>query len=346
MTLSSAGADASVVADAIPHIVWTHNKDGVAQYFNRRWTEYTGLDLAETLRVGAESLVHPDDREGVVRVFGEARSSGKAAEAWYRLRRRDGAYRWHRASIVPLVEGADGVAAWIGTATDADAERQLWNEQHYLAAASRVLGTSLDLAQTLKDVAALVVPHLADWCAIDLLKGDGGIERAAVAHVDPEKVALAWHLAEILPPKPDDPSGVYKVIRTREPDHLEEIPDALLEQSLPTPELLATFRGLGLRSSMCVPLIARDAVLGALTLVGAESGRIFAKRDLAFAQDFAQRIAVAVDNARLYTEATQARAAAEALAADVIEQSQGVEAALLEMRRERDEALAQLAARK
>lgn len=334
--------DASrLLADAIPHIVWTMTPDGVVTYFNRRWTEYTGLDLEETLRNGAETLVHPDDRAAIIELMQRARDTGRDLETWYRLRRRDGAYRWHRAMVIPLERDGERVVSWVGTATDADDARRLLDEQRYLAQATRVLGASLDTEQTLADVCRLVVPHLSDWCAIDLLDEKGQIHRAGVAHVDPEKVALAEEVWRRQPPKPDDPGGSYAVIRTRAPEVHEDIPDALLVASIPDPELLAIFRKLGLRSSMCVPLVAREHVLGTLSLVSAESGRRYGKRDLAFAQDFALRIATAIENARLYGAAKAARAAAEALAADVSEQSRAAEAALLAMRAERDAAIAQ-----
>ncbi|MDP3220420.1 MAG: hypothetical protein Q8S73_40375 [Deltaproteobacteria bacterium] len=133
---------------------------------------------------------------------------------------------------------------------------------------SKVLGTSLDLTRTLNDVARLVVPHLADWCAIDLLSERGTLERAAVAHVDPAKVALAWDLWRRLPPGPDDPHRTYAVLRARRGERFEEIPDALLAASIPDPDLLALARSLGLRSSMCVPLVARPRARGAHARLG------------------------------------------------------------------------------
>jgi GAF domain-containing protein len=91
---------------------------------------------------------------------------------------------------------------------------------------------------------------------------------------------------------------------------------------------------------MLVPMRAQGRVIGALTLISSESRRLFEQRDLGFATVLALRIAVAVDNARLFGEATRARAAAEAMAQEVLEQSRAVEAALIDLRRERDEALA------
>ena len=103
------------LADAMPHIVWTHDGAGVPTYFNKKWTEYTGLDLAETLRVGPDTLVHPEDLPEVQRMAQQARERGAPFEASYRLRGRDGALRWHHAYIVPLHEDG-GVVAWVGTA--------------------------------------------------------------------------------------------------------------------------------------------------------------------------------------------------------------------------------------
>ncbi len=331
------------LADAMPHIVWTHDQDGVVTYFNAKWREYTGLDLAETRRVGPETLVHPDDRAAVVSLFEESRATGTPVEITYRLRRaRDGAWRWHAARVVRLPDADGAAAVFVGTAMDIDDQRRTEEAQRFLIDATAVLGASLDLPRTLDDVARLVVPHLADWCAIDLLTEHGALERATVAHVDPTKTALGWELWRRLPPDPADPHGTYAVIRQRRGEYFEEIPDELLASSIRDPHLLALARSLGLRSSMCVPLVARDRALGALTLVSAESGRRYAEADRAFAEEFARRIALAVDNARLYTVVNEARAAAEAVAAEVTEQSRAVEVALLTMRGERDRALARL----
>jgi PAS domain S-box-containing protein len=329
-------------ADAMPHVVWTHDADGVVTLINKKWNEYTGHNLEQTLAVGSRTFVHPNDREAVVAKFAEARRTGIPFHVEYRLRRHDGVHRWHAVRVFPLRASEGQVSMWIATATDLDAERRRSDEQRFLADASKILGTSLDVTKTLGDVARLVVPHLADWCAIDLLTEEGPLERAAVAHVDPTKVQLAWELWRRLPPKPEEPHGVHAVIREVRAEHFEDIPDELLAQSVTDPELLAICRSLGLRSSMCVPLIARDRVIGALSLVSAESGRRYSAGDLSFAEEFAWRIAIAVENARLYAAATQARDAAEALAAEVSEQSQRVEAALLSMRAERDAALAKL----
>jgi len=203
---------------------------------------------------------------------------------------------------------ANIAAAAIGTAELYETQRQLAEDQRFVAHASELLASSLEYERTLSNVASLAVPQFADWCAIDMLEANGSLSRLAIAHVDPDKVRLADELAEKYPPDPDAPYGVPNVVRTGRPELFSEITDELLaEATRETPELLELLRELGLRSSMCVPLIARERVLGAITFIAAESGRRYGERDLATAQDLARRAATAVDNALLFRETQAAR---------------------------------------
>jgi PAS domain S-box-containing protein len=203
---------------------------------------------------------------------------------------------------------ANLAAAAVGTAELYEAQRRLAEDQRFVAQASELLASSLEYERTLSNVAALAVPLFADWCAIDMVEPDGSLSRLAIAHVDPDKVQLANELAEKYPPDPDAQYGVPNVIRTRRPELFTEITDELLvEAAAETPELLKLLRELGLRSSMCVPLIAREQVLGAITFMAAESGRRYDEHDLVTAQDLARRAATAVDNAQLFRETQAAR---------------------------------------
>ena len=207
---------------------------------------------------------------------------------------------------------ANLAAAAIGAAELYEMQERLAEDQRFVADASELLASSLEYELTLTNVAALAVPKFADWCSIDMVEEDGTIGRLAVAHVDPDKVLLANQLAEKYPADPDAAYGVPNVIRTRRPELFPEITDEMLrEATTDTPELLEILRALGLRSSMCVPLIARDRMLGAITFVSAESERRYTEADLATAQDLARRAATAVDNALLFRDAEKARREAQ-----------------------------------
>jgi PAS domain S-box-containing protein len=177
--------------------------------------------------------------------------------------------------------------------------------QRFLANASELLASSLDHETTLASVARLAVPYLADWCLIDLCDG-GGIERVAVAHTDAAKVEAVWEAVRRAPVDAGAAEGVAKVVRTGRAELLPELTEPLLASAFTDPEKLKLVRGLGLRSAMLVPMVAHQRTLGAITFASAESGRRYARADLALAEDLARRAALAVDNARLYREAREA----------------------------------------
>jgi PAS domain S-box-containing protein len=168
-------------------------------------------------------------------------------------------------------------------------------------------GYSLDYGETLANVARLAVPEYADWCFVELLQGDGSIARVVMEHVDPAKRAFMAEYDKRFPLDPDAPVGSPNVIRTGEPELISEIPDEFLQAAATGPEQLRILRAVGMVSSMVVPLRVRDTVIGDIALVAAESGRRYGEADLARAQELADRCALAIDNARLFTSLRETR---------------------------------------
>jgi PAS domain S-box-containing protein len=190
--------------------------------------------------------------------------------------------------------------------TDGDGGSVVANAAWFLAEASRILASSLDYEETLRNVAELAVPELGDWCAVDLLE-DGVIRRVAVSHQDPARVELVQRLTERYPTDPESVVGVPQVLRTGTSDFVPSITHELLEQFAQDAEHLELLRGLGLRSSIIAPLVTRDRVLGALIVVLAESGRSYTESDVPLVEDVARRAATAIDNAHLVRELNKVR---------------------------------------
>jgi serine phosphatase RsbU (regulator of sigma subunit) len=174
----------------------------------------------------------------------------------------------------------------------------------FLARASRVLVSSLDYEQTLRNVAGLAVPQIADWCAMDLSSEAGEREPVAVAHVDPAKLEMAERLRAFEPEELDPDQGIGRVRRTGESTLYTEIPDELLVQAARNEEHLGLLRAVGMRSVLIVPMTVRGRTIGTLSLVSSESGRSFDRGDVDLAEQIAEVAALAVENARLYTERT------------------------------------------
>ena len=181
-----------------------------------------------------------------------------------------------------------------------EAQRASGERLAFLAEASGVLARSLDRDATLTKLAELAVERIADWCGIELVDDEGGLHNVAVAHVDPDRVALAHELRERYPIDPDDPTGVPAVIRSGAAELYGEVTEEMLEAGARDPEHLRLLKELGLVSAMVVPLEARGRVLGAITFVSSESGRRYEQTDLELAEDLARRAALAIDNAMLF----------------------------------------------
>jgi len=176
----------------------------------------------------------------------------------------------------------------------------------FLAEAGTALSASLDYERTLKVVAGLAVPLIADWCAVDIVDNDGRPQRLAVAHVDPEKIELAHRLEQQYPADPKAPGGMHEVLRTGRPSYVPRIAPDALDRAARDDEHRRILRSLRLTSFMCVPLLAQGKTLGTITFVSAESGREYTENDLRLAQELAARASLAVENARAYARAHEA----------------------------------------
>jgi PAS domain S-box-containing protein len=225
------------------------------------------------------------------------------SEALVRFRiRATGEERWSMVKSTPITDPEGEVVMAINVFEDVTAHKRAELEQHFLSEGSRILTSSLDADETLKRVAELAVPEIADWCAVDLRDDGGTIERVALAHADPDRLARAEEFQRRYPPDAADTGGVAHVIRTGESELYPEVTAEMLAGAAKDEEHLALLREFGLRSVIIVPMTARDRAIGALTFVSGSSGRRFDKGDLALTQELARRCATAIDNSRLYGE--------------------------------------------
>lgn len=183
----------------------------------------------------------------------------------------------------------------------------------FLADATELLATSPNEWVAFERLSKTAVPTLADWCAIDVVDHAGRLRRAAVVHSDPEKIEWVRELERRYPPDPNAPFGASSVIRTGASAFYPEITEELLRDAVQDAEQLTLMLGLGVRSAIIVPLVARDRSLGAITLVTAESGRTYTPQDLELAESLARRVALAVDSSRLRDEVEESEHRFEAL---------------------------------
>ena len=172
----------------------------------------------------------------------------------------------------------------------------------FLVDVSTRLAESMDLDDTLEQLARAAVPTLADFCTISTVAARGQIITTAVAHVDPVLADRAFEVHARYPSRLDSPYGVGRVVRTGERLVVSELTDEMLQQQAIDEQHLELLRALDVGSAMVLPLRAADVVVGALTLATGRQGRRFSDEDVTLAQALADQAALHLRNAQLYTE--------------------------------------------
>jgi PAS domain S-box-containing protein len=207
-------------------------------------------------------------------------------------------------------------AAAITTAELYEAQVTQERRSRFLGEASTLLSSSLNYEETLKQVARMAVPSVADWCSVRIFE-NGKLTRTAVAHSDPARLGLAEEYARIYPEVLRPDWGVGRVLATGESEIYPTITEETLVFGAQNESHLDLLRKLGMTSVLIVPLNARGRTFGAITMIAAESQRHFVEDDLRLAEDLARRAAVAVDNAQLH----RALGESEARFRSLVEQS-------------------------
>jgi len=209
-----------------------------------------------------------------------------------------------------IPESAGGVeverlSAAMRTMQGAVARRE--DELRLLAAAGESLSASLDYADSLQRASHVAVPAFADWCVVDVIEG-GTLARASVATADPSLEHLARELHDRFPPSPPSPEmrgPIAQAIVSGAPVLQSDITDEFLVGVARHPDELALYRQLKPRSFIALPLLVGDRIIGAVTFITTQSGRRYTNEDFDLAQQLARRIALSVENSRLFYEVQQ-----------------------------------------
>jgi len=215
----------------------------------------------------------------------------------------------HRYSDVDV-----NIAAALGNLTAAAVSNAELFDEHQrvvrsgvLADVLRCVSTPSSYAEMLNNMVTVLVPRIADWCAVDLIGQDRKVDYVAAAHVDESKGAMIHELRRRFPELQFTPGASGSVITSGQSVFVRQITDDMLVAAFPDrDERLQMIRALGIVSYICVPLNGRQGVIGAMTFALGESGRHFVPDDFVLAQELANRTAVAIERAQAYEEAQRA----------------------------------------
>ncbi|QDZ09234.1 PAS domain S-box protein [Sphingomonas panacisoli] len=121
------------LADTMPQMVWSTLPDGYHDYFNARWYEYTGMPDGSTDGEGWNGMFHPDDQERAWARWRQSLTSGDPYEIEYRLRYRDGTYRWVLGRALPIRDDEGKIVRWFGTCTDIHEQKLTLEEREVIS---------------------------------------------------------------------------------------------------------------------------------------------------------------------------------------------------------------------
>ena len=284
------------LVEASSDVMWMADANGLVIDMPR-WHELTGLPQDDALGDGWLAAVHDDDQHRVRDRIAASRLLGRPVRCDLRLRMANGSYRWLTYACAPVMGDREQILEWVGTWTDVHDRKRAEETQELLNAVGASLLASDDLEAILDGVMRLVVPRVADMCHFDLVDPSSGrLERAAVAHVNAEKLAIFREATDKYPPSSHAMYASATAVRTGQARLLNDLDDLYYLSLAEDEDHLRALRALAPRAYVAAPLVARGNTLGAVVLTHADSKRRFSEYDVTLAEELASRTALAIDN--------------------------------------------------
>lgn len=293
-----------MLAESLPHLVWTCRPDGYCDYLSRQWIDYTGRPEAEQLGSGWAEHLHPADREHVQAAWTEATKRGDYFDVEFRIRRHDGVYRWFKTRAVPLRDATGQIVKWFGSNTDFEdykqAEAKVQAQLARLDLLNRITRAIAE-RQDLQSIFQVVIRSVEESLPVDfccVCRYDAADPVVTVTSVGVGSAPLAMELAMTEHARVDiDENGLSRCVRGRlvyEPD--------VSQVQFPFPQRLA--RG-GLRALVAAPLLVESKVFG-LLIAARRAPQSFSSGECEFLKQVTEHVALASHQAQLYGALQQA----------------------------------------
>jgi PAS domain S-box-containing protein len=264
---------------------------------------------------GAPISLGYDHRESDVPTVGwpleRAIETGEVTIGERREIEREDETRTLEISAAPVRDADGAIVSAVAILADVTRRSRAEENLRFLARANELLVASLDWEPTLAAIAELAVPALAGYLVIDLLDEEDELHWVVAIHADPEKTELVRQLRGQYPPTLST-HPIQVALRTGEPQLLPDLQAEADAMAHDTKHARAIQR-IANTSGLVAPLVARGRTLGTISLGTIEGQPRFDESDLAMAMELARRISLALDNARLFSEAQDRAHAAEAL---------------------------------
>ncbi len=209
---------------------------------------------------------------------------------------------WSWVKAIPFTDSAGVINGVINSFYDLTKFKRSEKTFTLLTNINSSLASILNYESRVKRLAELIVPEMADWCAIDMLTEKGTLVRKAISHIDPKKIKIADILHQKYPSVKNN-SNLIQILKNKKPVLFPEITETDIKNAAKDDEHLRLLSQLNIRSIITVPLITRKRALGLITFAYSESDRRYTSDDLEMLELFAHRAATLFDNSRIYEHA-------------------------------------------
>jgi PAS domain S-box-containing protein len=320
-TMQALRDQAIVATDLAFTLTDPRQPDNPVIWVNPAFTRVTGYPAAEAVGRNCRFLQGDDADPGTVERIRRAVASRQGVTVTVLNHRKDGTPFWNHLAISPVFDANGELVSYVGVQADVTEQVQINIERERALAAERAaraeterararlsalvdattqLAATLDLEEVLERLAAISVPRMADWVAINLVDAHGKLYDTTVRHRDGLDQWVS-RFTEIQPRSLNEQSGVYRLIAGGEPLLLSDATPELVSSHFTDPEMVDVVAGLGIGSLMFVPLMSRlNRTVGTMILVAVPGGRRFNDEDLKAATDLGRRAGLTIDNAQLY----------------------------------------------
>jgi PAS domain S-box-containing protein len=294
LALVVAGTRDAVLSKDLTGIITSWNPAAEALY---------GYSAAEAVGEHVSFLMPDELKHEVEKILGAVRRGEHLDTYETRRVRKDGTVIDVALTISPITATAGGLSGASVIARDITDQSRRRQARDFLIAATRDLDASLDPTETARNIVDKAVPELAEVCVIDFVRDDGLIGDSVAASTIPGAAERLEKIRRDAPLSPDGEHPVAQVLREGEPMIWRDLKEPLVNEAVAqSDEHQALIDEAGYESAAVVALVARGRKIGALSFLHAKANARYEEVELEFLGELGDRAALAIDNARLYTE--------------------------------------------
>ncbi|MGN6602475.1 MAG: ATP-binding protein [Ginsengibacter sp.] len=280
------------------HIV---NEEGTVLYANKADLDLSGF--AESEFVGHPIEDFYDDPKHVDTLWEKLKKEGKFTNENARRKCKDGSVKDVLISCNAYYEAGKFQHTRCFTLDITEIKKS----EDYLKLinqASQELAATHDTGEALDKIMKFLVPQFADWIVINEMSDDGFAYLLKMGHVDPEKVKMAEEYRKNHPININEPykNSVGYALKTGETILVREVTPEIIEKGAMDEEQLMILKKLSVKSVMIIPMQIKGRITGVISFISCNPQNLFDEADLNFATDFCNRVALTLENTRLYEE--------------------------------------------